>query len=835
MVDTEGNLYIWDAYVASHQHFFADGMTIKDHPLSKGIQDLGENTSVKEMVEYIEGPEGGYPPSSFALTEEEKKQLHETPSTPPFVDVMDGFDAMEGTAEERSGDSMFRNYWEDMQSFGQRFIDHPLDALKSVIWTADGELRSMGGFGLWLAREFHVRPGELGVDPNTIMRQIMQYGAEKHSELHKLLKDIPGSRTSLAENAVRRLRKGKQVDKTQEQQDRHEIMLALQLGTPKEEIRADLWPHVKAVREYLDEIYKWFKEDMGLELKYIQGYYPLMLDAIIMESRREEFIEILVREGNFTIEEANEVRARITRDSNGGLNLGYQEEISEDFEFHGPGASFKRHRASDYRERKGRAKKVGEPQGHWNEDVRRALVEAGFYQQDMATTLIAYTDMVVRRAVWEKNYNAKKNLDALTLAEYERLGINPDAPIAALQFKIAQALDRGEINQTQYNRIVGDILPAYAGQLGLRVNSRMRRLNAALVIYQNIRLLGFAVLSSIVDVGTIFTRGDMDSAFAAIRAMADKNTRAELRTALEELGALRLDLTEHVLNDQALNTFMTGNAKRINDMFFRYNQMEGWTNLMRAMALGAGRRFIIRHAQLAKKGNKQSRKYMRELFNDKTLELDIREAAAWSGSVSEASENLKAALNRWIDESMIRPDATIRPVWMSDPGYAVFSHLKGFLYGFQATFLHRVFKDAYPNFKRVVGDPSKENMALLVHQNLMPLLMLGMLALPFAALGYELRRLIAHGGKAPETGPEGFQYFKELMERAGMPGAFQMVVDMEQADQYGKPFLVGVAGPSVEHLYDTLTRNLDFTISRSIPIVAQSPPLQRWVREVLPP
>jgi hypothetical protein len=190
MVDTEGNLYIWDAYVASHQHFFADGMTIKDHPLSKGIQDLGENTSVKEMVEYIEGPEGGYPPSSFALTEEEKKQLHETPSTPPFVDVMDGFDAMEGTAEERSGDSMFRNYWEDMQSFGQRFIDHPLDALKSVIWTADGELRSMGGFGLWLAREFHVRPGELGVDPNTIMRQIMQYGAEKHSELHK--PDQPG-------------------------------------------------------------------------------------------------------------------------------------------------------------------------------------------------------------------------------------------------------------------------------------------------------------------------------------------------------------------------------------------------------------------------------------------------------------------------------------------------------------------------------------------------------------------------------------------------------------------------------------------------------------------
>lgn len=801
--DMDDNFYIWDAGQATHHHLWREGMKVTDHILAKGFADLDENTSVREMIDIMETPVG----------------------SDPFIDPMDGFDAMEGTAEERSGDPVFRSYWEDFQNFGKRFVDHPLDALKSVVWTADGELRSMGGFGLWLAREFHVRPGELGVDPNTIMRQIMQHGAKHHADLHALLNDIPGSRTSLAENAARRLRKGKQVDKTQEQKDRHEIMLALQLGTPKEEIRADLWPHVEAVRKYLDGIYNWFKHDMGLELKYIQGYYPLMLDAIIMESRREEFVEILVREGNFTIEEANEVRARITRDSNGGLNLGYQEEISEDFEFQGPGASFKRHRASDYRERKGRAKKVGEPQGNWNEDVRRALVEAGFYQQDMATTLIAYTDMVVRRAVWEKNYNAK-NLDAVTEKEYERLGINPDAPIAALQFKIAQALDRGEINQTQYNRIVNDILPAYAGQLGLRINSKVRRLNAALVIYQNIRLLGFAVLSSIVDIGTTFTRGDMDSAFAAIRAMADKNTRAELRTALQELGALRLDLTEHVLNDQALNTFMTGNAKRINDLFFRYNQMEGWTNLMRAMAFASGRRFIMRHAKKAQAGNETSQKYMDELG------IDVDKAADWTGEISGASENLKAGLNRWIDESMIRPDATIRPVWMSDPGYAVFSHLKGFLYGFQATFLQRVFKDAYPNFKMALSDPKK--VGLLVHQNILPLLMLGMLALPFAALGYELRRLIAHGGK-PTTGPEGFAYFKELVERSGMPGAFQMVVDMEQADQYGKPFLVGVAGPSVEHLYDTLTRNLDFTISRSIPIVAQSPPLQRWVRDFVPP
>ena len=109
--------------------------------------------------------------------------------------------------------------------------------------------------------------------------------------------------------------------------------------------------------------------------------------------------------------------------------------------------------------------------------------------------------------------------------------------------------------------------------------------------------------------------------------------------------------------------------------------------------------------------------------------------------------------------------------------------------------------------------------------------MLGMLALPFAALGYELRRYITNFGE-PKQGPEGLDYFQELMERAGMPGAFQMVVDMEQAEQYGKPFGLGVAGPSVEHLYDFLTTNdYSYTISRSIPLLAQSPPLQRWMKD----
>jgi hypothetical protein len=750
--------------------------------------------------------------------------------------VMQGFDPSVEKAVKKAADPMMQNYWEDMKKFGHRFVENPLDAMKTLLWTADGELRSMGGFGVWLAREFHVRPGEIGVDPKTVLREIMQEGAHWHYLMHRMLKDLPvaGQFEYLKDNAERRWHGGEEKITSEAQQKRHDLLMALQLHTPLNKVRPDLKNDVEAIRKYLNELGLWYRKYTGSDLRFVKDYYPLMLDAIIIDQRRQEFVQILMDNGNFTLKQAEEKRAQITRDSQGGLNTGYQEDLNTNFEFHGPGASFKRERAQPPTGRM-----VGEAessQGQWTPEVREELIKAGFYQQDLATTLIAYTDMVVRRAVWEKRYGNHEELSASEKALYKSYDINWKHPIAKLQLKIAQAEAHGHITPEQYDRIVNDILPAYSGQLGLRTNSKIRRLNAALVIYQNIRLLGFAVFSSVVDAGTVLTRGDMESNYEAFEKMLHKESRDQLYEMLEEIGALRIDLTQHVLNDQALNTFMTGNAKRINDLFFRYNQMERWTNMMRALALASGRRFIIKHAGRALDGNKTSIKYMEELGV-----RDLTEARDWDGSIgSSTSENLKAALNRFIDEAMIRPDPTIRPVWMSDPAYSALAHLKGFLYGFQATFLHRVFKGAGENIKTAWNDKSlgtlKTVSVSMLHQNLWPLFVLGAAALPFAAIGYAIRRQIAWMGE-PEGGPEGWDYIQELIERSGLLGAFQLIVDMEQAHDYGKPYGVGVAGPAVEQLYDFISKGfggLDYNIARATPIVAQMPPAQRWVRDVLP-
>ena len=688
---------------------------------------------------------------------------------------------IEADAEQRSEDSVFKSYVENFQAWARRLRDKPTDAIKMLVYTSDSELRGMGKFGEKLAKMFHALPSS--VDKSlTVFREIMQRAAPFHSALQRVLNSVPGSRIGLWEQ----LYKKGVSDKTKgDRKLRAEIIEALLLQTPSKELRADLRPHVAVVRAYLRELHTWYTEEMGLDLGLRKDYYPMMLDSLKIENNRAQFIEIL-RRHDFTEEGAQKQRQKLTRDEDGGLNNGFQEDINSDFL--GPGFSSKKRRAN---------------RSKWTDALRRDLVEAGFYQEDMATTLIAYTEMAVRRAVWQKRFQVLRPT-RIELKEFEAAGLDANSPVAGLQIQIHRAHRSGEINDWQRDRISKDILPAYAGQLGLRTNSHIRKLSSGIVIYQNLRLLSLALFSSFVDVGTLMARGGWHDHQAGLRLIIDKASRDDAFEMLEAIGAMRQGLTEHVLNDQALNTFMTGSAKRINDLFFHYNGMEGWTNLMRAMGMVSAREFMQRNARKAQTGDATAQRYLDE------LDITVKEVTQWDGH-STSSLRINAALNRYIDEAMIRPDPTIRPVWMSDPGYGVFAHLKGFLYGFHETFLRRVGREAR------------------IHQNLLPLLALGMLALPFAAVGYELRRKLTGSKNAPE----GFDYFKEVVERSGLPGAFQLVVDMEQADDFGKPFGLGIGGPAVEQLYDFLTKDVESVIPKAIPIVAQSPVARDWVRDRL--
>lgn len=697
-------------------------------------------------------------------------------------------DTAESTAE-RSQSSVFKNYVEDFQDFVQRMKDSPADAVKSLVYTTDGELRAMGLD--WLADKFHVRPGTEG-NPLTVFREIRQEAAPFFKHLSRILPEIPGG-----DATFRFFKRGPDRTANNDRALRARIMDGLmrvdEQGNhlPLNQLDPEIRPHVTKIRAYLARMHSWYTSQ-GIPLGKKQNFYPLMLDGYKVEHNRELFIDLIMQYGNgITREEAENFRQRIVVDSDGGLNNSYNREANTTAEFFGPGFASTRRRARF--------------DSKWTPALRNALVEAGFYQEDLTTTLIAYTEMAVRRAVWQKRFGFREGeISAADATQLNEMGINPHSPVAKLQRDIRQA----NLNDWQRGRVLRDLLPAYAGQLGLRTNYHVRRLSSWAVIYQNLRILSFAVLSSIVDVGTLIARtplSDIHIHGNTFSQFASKQGREDLFNMLEDIGAMRQSLTEHILNDQALNTFMTGRAKQINDLFFKYNGMEGWTNMMRALALGSGRQFLIRHAEKAQAGNQKSQRYLRELG------IEAGVIRAWDGHSTTADPQINAALNRFIDESMIRPDPSIRPTWMSDPSYGVFAHLKGFMYGFHETFLRRALNE------------------VILHQNLLPFLMLGMMALPFAAVGYEIRRYIT----GAQNRPQGSDYMQEVVERSGLLGAFQFIVDMEQADDFGKPYGLGIAGPSVEQLYDFWTKDMESFVPRSIPIVAQFPQAREWVKDAL--
>ena len=51
-------------------------------------------------------------------------------------------------------------------------------------------------------------------------------------------------------------------------------------------------------------------------------------------------------------------------------------------------------------------------------------------------------------------------------------------------------------------------------------------------------------------------------------------------------------------------------------------------------------------------------------------------------------------LNRFVDESILRPNAAHRPIWASDPNYALIFHLKSFMFAFHDRILRRAWRES---------------------------------------------------------------------------------------------------------------------------------------------
>ncbi len=138
---------------------------------------------------------------------------------------------------------------------------------------------------------------------------------------------------------------------------------------------------------------------------------------------------------------------------------------------------------------------------------------------------------------------------------------------------------------------------------------------------------------------------------------------------------------------------------------------------------------------------------------------------------------MKAAVNRWVDGAVLRPDATDKPIWMSDPHWALVAHLKQFVFSFQETILKRVTHE-------------------FDHGNYVPAMALSSYV-PIMIASDLVKGLIQGGGEQPEwkSGWSLWDYFTNGVARAGLNGTGQFLDDAIGGN------VGALTGPTAEQLW----------------------------------
>lgn len=423
---------------------------------------------------------------------------------------------------------------------------------------------------------------------------------------------------------------------------------ALQRG--KAPVSAEAKAVVAAVRRTLDETYRYMREtgvrvnDLGVG----KDYFPRVWDMSHIASNQKAFLAMLdkyVQSGEFK-GEPKELLYRLTA----------QEGSEFTIETDKPGMQHLKERRLDFIS---------------HEDA------APFMKKDLYEIMSGYITQATRRAEWARRFGD----DGRYISEL-------------LDKAVEQGASRQDIDAVQ------KFVKAVGGTLGDGINPTVRQLFGNMIVYQNIRLLPLAIFSSVVDpMGIMVRGGTLSESFSAfkrgVRGMA-KNFRDDGKTdSLTDL-AVMMGTIDHVALSstigQAYQQGMVGDTgRKINDLFFRFNLMERFNTDMRIAATEAATNFLARHAD--GKASKHSERWLAELgFRPGEIQLGkdgrIKLTEADGLTVDQAYK-IKAAINRWGDGAVLRPDAVDKPIWMNDPHYALFAHLKQFIYSFQETIIKR--------------------------------------------------------------------------------------------------------------------------------------------------
>lgn len=457
-----------------------------------------------------------------------------------------------------------------------------------------------------------------------------------------------------------------------------------------------------------------------------------------------------------------------------------------------------------------------------------------FFDQFLNTNIDSVFANYVNTAVKRAEYNRLLGMPAPKgLTGGDMLPRNVWNPQQKLDDIFAEALDQGATDEElmQMKRYVDANLGMYGRD---DISDTTRKFMAGVVAYNNMRTLLFTVFASLPDLmGPAIRSNDMKGAFATFRKNIQsvvKNNEDNLTEMAQAWGVITDEANQHVLTEYVDNHYMPTGLRKWNDAFFKWTGLNWYTDATRKFALAVGIDTMKQAALDAKDMSLPVRKRDRAKRYLKELGLTPKEVNDWvargepiwnspsytQSNINEetraADEKIAEASLQFVDEAIMSPNPSQRPILASHPGAMLVYHLKGFMYAIYDIMIKRMafnWQDAKTNPEAIAAVAPA----------------LGMIAL--TAVGLELRELITGSNQTDRM--DGWDYTGELVQRSGLLGPAQLGWDFQEAGARGQSELAGLSGPAISQLGDLISKPASQTIPKAIPVVSQLP----WARDAL--
>ena len=312
--------------------------------------------------------------------------------------------------------------------------------------------------------------------------------------------------------------------------------------------------------------------------------------------------------------------------------------------------------------------------------------------------------------------------------------------------KLSEAVEKGSITQDEADRIaygLTNYLDAEAGNYKrptTETGKKLQEVQRNIIFFTTIAGLPLATISSIVEMALTMTaltpeqiygsKGKegglkkMGREFAAMLKQGTQEVVSEVGS--YGLGA-KVNLTKKRTAAQkrmrslgfydwdigaATKTGVTETSalkQRFIEMFFKYNGLQGFTQMTRAIRTSIAGDYILDQLDVIlsadldaplDKGTLEATRHLRDLGLDVNMvSLKQLQSSMTKQSLgikltpeeeADLSEQIREATYSFVNQAIMLPSAANRPLWLQDPRFALFNQFQGFISTFTSTYIPRL-------------------------------------------------------------------------------------------------------------------------------------------------